>query len=144
MAIHYFFEQIKKPKDILASWKKQLKATIEDEAHKLRNVNFIFCDDEFLYKINSEYLNHHTYTDIITFDNSETPQDIEGDIYISLERTAENALKYKVSHEHEIARVMLHGILHLCGYKDKNPEEITLMRAKEEYYILKYFEKKID
>jgi rRNA maturation RNase YbeY len=143
MAIHYFFEQTKNPKFISASWKKLLKATIEDEAHILRNINFIFCDDEFLYKINSEYLRHHTYTDIITFDNSEKPKDIEGDIYISLERTAENAQKYKVAHQQETARVMLHGILHLCGYKDKNPEEITLMRAKEEHYLQKYFQTEI-
>lgn len=144
MAIHYFFENSKKPKFITASWKKLLKAVTSDENHKLRNVNYIFCNDEFLYAINSEYLNHHTYTDIITFDNSERPKEIEGDLYISLERTADNAAKFYVTHAHETARVMIHGIMHLCGYKDKNPDDIAIMREKEEYYLQKYFSEILD
>lgn len=107
-----------------------LKKIIEQENKLLLLLNFIFCSDNYLHKINVEYLQHDTYTDIITFPLSEFPN-IEGDIFISIDRVKENASKFKVSFEHELNRVLSHGILHLCGYGDKTTEEAKIMRKKE-------------
>ncbi|WP_375241547.1 rRNA maturation RNase YbeY [Lacinutrix sp.] len=97
-------------------------------------INYVFCDDEYLHKINVEFLNHDTFTDIISFDYS-TGKTLQGDIYISTERVEDNANDYKVQFYEELQRVMVHGILHYCGYKDKTPEDAKLMRAKEEFYL---------
>ena len=99
-------------------------------------LNYIFCTDDFLLEINKEYLNHDTYTDIITFQYSSNP--IEGDIYISVERTRENAAQLGTEENEELRRVIIHGALHLCGYKDKSEEEEEVMRSKEDYYLAKY------
>jgi rRNA maturation RNase YbeY len=109
--------------------------TIKAEQKQLGELNYIFCSDEYLLKINKEYLNHDTLTDIITFDNSEEALTIEGDIFISIERVQENAQELKVSFEEELARVMIHGVLHLVGYKDKTLEDSQKMRAKEDHYL---------
>ena len=111
-----------------AAW---IRSVIEREGHELHEVCFIFCSDEYLYNLNQEYLNHDTYTDIITFPYTELPL-IEGDIFISVDRVKENARKFGVPFEQELFRVMIHGILHLCGYRDKSPEEKVLMRKKED------------
>ena len=111
-----------------AAW---IRSVIEREGHELHEVCFIFCSDEYLYNLNQEYLNHDTYTDIITFPYTELPL-IEGDIFISVDRVMENARKFGVPFEQELFRVMIHGILHLCGYRDKSPEEKVLMRKKED------------
>ena len=111
----------------LISW---IKSILEKEQRELVQLTFIFCDDAYLIEINKEYLNHDTYTDIITFPYLEPPL-IEGDIFISIERVAENAKQYQVSFEQELHRVMIHGVLHLCGYPDKTEEEAKQMRAKE-------------
>ncbi len=132
MAINFFSEGISfKPQNIrqLKSW---IKKIIEQENHILIELNFIFCDDAYLHQINVEYLQHDTYTDIITFDNSDQDSHIESDIFISIERVKENAEKLKVSFEQELHRVMIHGVLHLLGYSDKSPKEKTQMRAKED------------
>lgn len=100
-------------------------------------INYIFCSDDYLLKINQTYLDHDTYTDIITFDNSHTPSEIAGDIFISVERVKENAQEYSVSFHNELYRVMAHGILHLCGYDDSTKEEIELMRERESHYLEK-------
>jgi rRNA maturation RNase YbeY len=97
-------------------------------------INYIFCDDEFLLEINRKYLNHDYYTDIISFDYS-VANELHGDIFISIERVADNALTYNVSFQHELLRVMAHGILHYCGYKDKSDDESRLMRDKEDEKI---------
>lgn len=104
------------------------------EQYTIAELNYIFCSDEYLLNINVEYLNHDTYTDIITFDNSEDAKSksIEGDILISIERVKENAVKFKTTFENELQRVMAHGLLHLMGYKDKSPKASALMRLKEE------------
>jgi rRNA maturation RNase YbeY len=99
----------------------------------------VFCSDEYLYQINLEYLNHETYTDIITFDNSEKEFDLSGDIFISIDRVNENAKTHNQEIETELSRVLAHGLLHLMGYKDKTKEESTLMRQKEEESINLYF-----
>lgn len=117
-----------KNRQILKKW---LKNIVEKEGKWLSEVNFIFCTDDYLYQLNATHLNHHTYTDIITFDNSDSPHLIEGDIFISIDRITENAQKYHVTTQAELLRVMAHGILHLLGYKDKKREDQKLMRLKE-------------
>ena len=110
------------------SW---IEGVIESENKKLEEISFIFCDDDYLLDINMKYLDHDTYTDIISFDYS-VGNILQGDIYISTERVEENAREYNVSFEEELRRVIIHGVLHLCGYKDKSEEESSLMRLKED------------
>lgn len=108
-----------------------IEQVITSEEKKLEEISYIFCDDEYLLDLNRKYLKHDTYTDIITFDYS-VGRILQGDIYISTERVAENSVTYNVSFEEELRRVIIHGILHLCGYKDKNNDERELMSKKEE------------
>ena len=110
------------------------EATAKEEGKHIGSLNYIFCADEYLNKINVEFLNHDTYTDIITFDYS-VGDELIGDLYISTERVSENAKEFKESLEDELNRVLIHGLLHLCGYKDKTEEEAKLMRTKENYYL---------
>jgi rRNA maturation RNase YbeY len=112
-----------------SSW---LSTIARRERAALKEVNFIFCSDEFLAKLNLKYLRHKTLTDIITFDYSESKQKLQGDIYISLDRVKENAVKYNKSFDDELHRVMVHGILHLIGYGDKTAKQKALMRKKED------------
>ena len=107
-----------------------IEAIIESEDFTEGEINYIFCDDEYLHKINVEYLDHDTFTDIISFDYT-IGNLISGDIFISVERIKENAKEYEVSFLKELHRVMSHGILHYCGYKDKSEEDSNLMRQKE-------------
>ena len=111
--------------------KDWLTKIIEQEGHQLVLLNFIFCDDDFLHKINLEYLNHDTLTDIITFPLADLPL-IEGEIYISIPRVRENAVIFQVTFEEELHRVLAHGVLHLCGYPDKTEEQAAIMRRKED------------
>lgn len=115
--------------------KRWLKSTILSEGYELSEINYIFCADEYLHKINLEYLDHDTLTDIITFDNSEGEKQIEGDIFVSIDRVHDNAKDFNSTFEQEFRRVVVHGILHLCGYFDKSVEDEKLMRMKEEYYL---------
>lgn len=107
-----------------------LNSVVTSEGFFLGELNYIFCDDEYLHKINVEYLNHDTLTDIISFDYTEG-KTLSGDIFISIERVRENASEFDVSFNIELLRVMAHGVLHYCGFKDKTEEEETVMRAKE-------------
>ncbi|MGB0973695.1 MAG: rRNA maturation RNase YbeY [Flavobacteriaceae bacterium] len=107
-----------------------ISEVITSESYVLGEINYTFCDDAYLHKINVEYLDHDTLTDIITFDNSIGTM-IHSDIVISVERVADNANDFDVSFEEELKRVIIHGVLHLCGYKDKSTEEAALMRSKE-------------
>lgn len=131
--IQYFFENVEEitlPENC-SEWIKKL---ILDEEKKVGNINYIFCDDEYLLKVNQDFLNHDYYTDIITFDYVKG-KTISGDIFISLPRISENASTLSSSFEKELLRVLAHGVLHLCGYKDKSDEEQKEMRAKEDFYI---------
>src|SRR5690606_857932 len=119
--------------------KAWLKNLVLSHGSKPGDLNYIFLSDEELLKINIEYLNHSTYTDIITFDNSETQEMIEGDIFISVERVKENAGKFETTFERELIRVMAHGVLHLLGYRDKTPAEVQAMRDAEEKALNTYF-----
>ncbi|RZK12384.1 MAG: rRNA maturation RNase YbeY [Flavobacterium sp.] len=111
-----------------AEW---LSKVIISEDKKEGDINYIFCDDEYLHKINVEYLQHDTLTDIISFDYS-VGSELHGDIFVSIERVQDNAKDFNVSFEDELKRVLVHGILHYCGYKDKSEEDEALMRQKEE------------
>ncbi|MBI1225775.1 MAG: rRNA maturation RNase YbeY [Bacteroidetes bacterium] len=108
-----------------------LQKIIERAGYVLRSLNFIFCSDDYLLRLNVEYLDHDTLTDIITFPYAEHPF-IEGDIFISIDRVKDNANDFKVTFDQELNRVMAHGVLHLCGFGDKTPDEQTTMRQKEE------------
>ena len=114
--------------------KAWLKDAAKAEGFKIGELNYIFCSDAYLLDINQKYLGHDTLTDIVTFDNSEDPKMIEGDIFISIERVRENAIKFDTK-DSELKRVMVHGLLHLAGYKDKNKAQKELMRNKENEHL---------
>ena len=111
-----------------------LNSISKNEGKDISSLNFLFVDDKEMLKYNKKYLQHESYTDIITFDNSLNNK-IAGDIVISLERVNENAKYYQVSYNYELERVMAHGLLHLLGYNDKNKEEKIIIRKKENYYL---------
>jgi len=139
MAIYFFSEEINFELKEKLNRKRWLKNIATKAGFKIKELNYVFCSDEYLYQINLEYLNHETYTDIITFDNSEKEFDLSGDIFISIDRVSENAKIHNQKIETELSRVLAHGLLHLMGYKDKTKEESTLMRQKEEESINLYF-----
>ena len=120
--------------DKLTNW---ILDAIKKEGYKIGDINYIFCTDEYLHKLNVEFLNHDTLTDIISFDYT-VGKIIQGDIYISIDRVRDNAIDYGVDFKDELLRVMIHGVLHFCGYKDKTRDESKVMRAKEEYYMASY------
>lgn len=117
----------------LSEW---ITAVIKEEECELDEVNYIFCDDAYLHKLNVEFLNHDTLTDVISFDYS-IGKVIQGDVYISVERVMDNAKDFNVSLLVELQRVMVHGVLHYCGYTDKSDADAKLMREKEDYYLAK-------
>ena len=115
-------------------YEEWISRIIDSEGFDVGEINYIFCDDEYLHKINVDYLDHDTLTDIISFDYTEGNL-LQGDIFVSVERVRENASDFNVAFEDEIKRVLSHGILHYCGYKDKSPEDELLMRSKEDEKI---------
>lgn len=115
--------------------KSFIESLFKKEKKELGEINYIFCSDEMLLKINQDFLQHNYYTDIITFGLQEPGQPIEAEIYISIDRVKDNAIQHGVSYENEMKRVLFHGALHLCGYKDKKKSEIQEMRAKEDQYL---------
>lgn len=118
-----------------AAVEQWLSRVIESENKKEGEINYIFCDDDYLHKINMEYLQHDTFTDIISFDYC-VGSEINGDVFVSIERVKENASDFDVAFDEELKRVLVHGILHYCGYKDKSDDDEILMRAKEDEKIL--------
>lgn len=114
-----------------AQYEDWISRIIESEGFNEGEINYIFCDDEYLHKINVEYLDHDTLTDIISFDYT-VGNVLQGDIFVSVERVKDNANDFNVSFEEELKRVLSHGVLHYCGYKDKSPKDEALMRSKEE------------
>ncbi|MFL1010575.1 rRNA maturation RNase YbeY [Flavisericum labens] len=113
---------------------KWILETIATEEYKVEEVNYVFCDDDYLHKLNLEFLSHDTLTDIISFDYS-VGKIIQGDIFISVERVEDNAIDFGVSFENELHRVIIHGVLHYCGYKDKSDKDASIMRSKENFYL---------
>lgn len=132
MAIYFFSEEITYQLANELRTKEWLTGIIEAEGYALDNINYVFCSDTHLLEINQRYLNHDTFTDIITFDNAEEEKTIEADIFISIERVQENATVMDRPFQDELDRVMIHGILHLIGFGDKTREEKQLMREKED------------
>jgi len=124
---------VKLPKAALKRW---INTCVEVEKHTIGTINIIFCSDEYLLAINLEHLQHDYLTDIITFDYT-TGTRISGDLYVSIERLRENALKFGVSVQEELYRVVIHGVMHLCGYKDKTKKDAATMRKQEENCLLK-------
>jgi len=114
-----------------------IKSIIEEEQCVLSRLNFTFCNDTYLHQINIDYLEHDTFTDIITFPYS-APPTIQGEIFISIDRIKENAVALKTSFQEELRRVIIHGVLHLCGYEDKKTEEKQLMTQKEDDALLQF------
>ena len=114
---------------------KKVLYLIESEGFKLECINIILCSDLYLLGINRDYLNHDYFTDIITFDQSDENHQIEGDLFISIDRVKENSESNQCSQVIELQRVILHGVLHLAGYKDKTKKEKSIMRAKEDFYL---------
>ncbi|WP_294212576.1 rRNA maturation RNase YbeY [uncultured Chryseobacterium sp.] len=133
--IQFFYET--QPESVNTDYKQWLEAIIISEGKKPGEINYIFCDDEYLLKINQDYLQHDYYTDIITFDYVKG-KTINGEIFVSLQRISDNASTLSKEYEEELRRVLAHGILHLSGYKDKTEEEEKLMRSKEDFYLKQY------
>lgn len=134
-SINFFEEDVRfrlKEKNKVKAW---IKAAIATEGYRLQELNYIFCSDQYLLQINQQYLDHDTYTDIITFDNSEKPGTIVGDIFISIDRIRENAVKFNSGEKNELHRVIIHGALHLLGYPDKKAESKKIMTMKEDHYL---------
>ena len=123
------------------SLKDFLVSLFKKEGTDIDAVNYIFCDDAYLLEINQQYLNHDTYTDIVTFELQERGEPVLSDIYISIDRVKANAQTFKTSFTHELHRVIFHGALHLCGYKDKKKDQAQQMRTMEELYLNRYFGK---
>lgn len=117
------------------SYTSWIQEIISNESFQLARLEYIFCDDSYLLEINQNFLNHDDYTDIITFDLGQEKGNVEGEIYISIERVKENASTHQTTFQNELLRVMAHGVLHLCGYLDKKEKDIQLMRKKEEICI---------
>ena len=132
MSVLFFCEDTShslKDHPLIISW---IKKVAEQSDHEIISLNYIFCSDDYLLKINTEYLNHSYLTDVITFDNSEKGAKIEGDIFISTDRVEENAKSYHLDFQQELHRVIIHGLLHLLGFNDKTETERKQMREKED------------
>lgn len=135
--INFYTEGVDFPytkRGIKTQLRQYIQTLVKTENKRVGEVNYIFCDDDYLLEINKQYLNHDYETDVITFDYSDFPK-VAGDVFISVDMVRRNAEKFAPSFEHEMYRVIFHGVLHLCGYKDKLPDEEQLMRAKENYYL---------
>jgi probable rRNA maturation factor len=133
--IFFFLEEVNYSLKNKRKTRQWLIQTAENEGFKINGLNYILTNDNILFQLNKEYLQHITLTDIITFDLSETEGELLGDIYISIDRARENAKEFKVTLSNEIHRLMIHGVLHLIGFKDKTTDEKALMREKEEFYL---------
>ena len=136
-AIQFFEEDISYKLKNKTKVKQWIKDTITAEGFKLKELTYVFCSDAYLLPLNQQYLDHDTYTDIITFDNSEVKGDIVGDIFISVERIRENAAKFGITETEELHRVIIHGALHLLGYTDKSVVTKKKMTQKEDEYLAK-------
>lgn len=139
MAIHFFFADAAINLTERTRLKKFIETIFKKEGREVSGLNYIFCSDEYLLDINRRFLNHDYYTDIITFDLSGKATPVTGEIYISIERVKENAALINQSTRRELHRVIFHGVLHLCGYKDKSKKDQIQMRQREDLYLNSYF-----
>jgi rRNA maturation RNase YbeY len=136
--ILFFFQDLKVTLENRQGLKKYLESIFKREGRKLGSINYVFCTDKALLGINRQFLSHDFYTDILTFDLSNTDS-VQAEIYISVDRVRENAGQLGISLKSELHRVIFHGVLHLCGFKDKKKGENQKMRKKEEFYLREYF-----
>jgi len=134
-SVRFFTEDISFKLPAPQHTRNWIKRAIKSEGFHPGDINYIFCSDSYLHQINLQYLNHDTYTDIVTFDSSEETGVISGDIFVSVERIRENAKSLKVKTDDELHRVIIHGVLHLAGYRDKKKNERALMREREDAYL---------
>ncbi len=134
----FFFQGVKISLAKRTQLKKYIQSIFKREGKELMSINYIFCTDKALLEINRQFLTHDFYTDIITFGLSEKGTPIQSEIYISVDRVKDNARQLGVSFKSELHRVIFHGVLHLCGYKDKSRRDLEKMRGKEEFYLKKY------
>ncbi len=137
--INFFFEDITEPNVDYEKINVWLSSLIKINQFKLEEINYILCSDEYLLKVNQDFLDHDYYTDIITFDNSEEEGVIESDIFVSVDRVEDNAKELKEEFSKEIIRVLAHGVLHLLGFKDKTEDDANEMRKQEEKAIELYY-----
>ncbi len=137
--VHLFSDSVKVSLEQKTNLKAFIESLFKKEKKKLESLNYIFCSDAQLLVINKDFLSHDDYTDIITFDLSEPGSGTTGEIYISIDRVRENAKLHSTTIKQELHRVIFHGALHLCGYRDKSSAEKTLMRSKEDFYLKRYF-----
>jgi probable rRNA maturation factor len=133
-AIHFHFEDVQLNSFKEANTKAWITRSIETEKKQVGVLNYIFCSDQYLLKINQDYLNHNTFTDIVTFNYVEYNV-ISGDLFISIDRVKDNSVEFKSSFSQELNRVLIHGVLHLIGYNDKSTKEAQEIRAKEDFYL---------
>lgn len=134
MSIQYLSEDIAIPKFPKRKMTQWIKDSITTEGKVVGDISFIFCSDEYLLEVNKQYLNHDYFTDIITFDYVENNV-ISGDIFISCDRVRENADEFQTGFDNELRRIIIHGVLHLIGYKDKSKKDKLLMTSKEDFYL---------
>ena len=141
-SIRFFFEDVRVGLNDRKALKRFLLSIAKREGKRIETINYIFTTDAGVLKINQTYLNHHFYTDIITFPLNEPGMPISADIYISIDRVRENAGSFSSSIKQELHRVLFHGLLHLCGYNDKSKKEQMQMRQLEDKYLRLYFDAK--
>jgi rRNA maturation RNase YbeY len=137
--ISFHFLGVKPSLENRHSLKRFIEDLFKKEKQKLEEIKYIYCSDPYLLEINKKYLNHDFYTDIITFNLANPDQAVNAEIYISIDRVKDNAKQFKSTFKNELHRVIFHGALHLCGYKDKTREQVKLMRKMEEKYLTLYF-----
>lgn len=128
---NYETEFLLERETVISSW---ISNVITDEGFKVGELNYVFCDDEYLHKLNVEFLDHDTLTDIISFDYT-LGKLVSGDMFISIERVKDNATDFSTDFNDELNRVIVHGVLHYCGYKDKTDKDAKVMRSKEDHYL---------
>ena len=136
MSIHFFQEEVAFTLPCPELFSRWLARVVQGENRTIDDINYIFCSDDYLLKINQTHLQHDTFTDVITFDYGEPAAPLLADIYISIPRIRENAPKFKATFWQELARVMVHGLLHLLGYRDRSSADQKKMRAKEDDALL--------
>lgn len=141
MPVNFHFQDVNIELNNKESLEQYIIQLFNNEGIKAQNIDYIFCTDEFLLPLNKKYLNHDTYTDILTFNLSEKPKEMIAEIYISVERVRENTSLFKKSFENELHRVIFHGALHLCGYDDHSEEDKKEMRDQENKHLLHYLDK---
>jgi len=136
--VYFHFQETSSSLSSRRVLKEFIKFLFIKEKTKLGELNYVFCSDNYLLDLNKRFLKHNFLTDILSFNLSKLPDPVQGEIYISLDRVHENAIRFEVSFKQELHRVIFHGALHLCGFKDKGEKDSALMRRKEDYYLARY------